>query len=87
MKHQIFAIYDSKAGAYLPPWTIHKEEMAIRLFADMIHDPNHQFAKNPADYTLFKIGTYDDNSAMIVNEKENTSLGNGVEFKNEEFTT
>jgi len=83
MKHQMFAIYDSKANAYLPPWVIHQNEMAIRLFADMCNDPKHQFGKNPADYTLFNIGAYDDNKGQVENQKLNISLGNGIEFVKE----
>ncbi len=81
MKHMMFAIHDSKARAYLPPFIMHRKEMAMRVFADCVNDyPNHQFSKNPADYTLFLIGTFDDNTAKHEQEKLNLSLGNGVEF-------
>lgn len=82
MKHIIFAIYDSKAQAYLPPFIMHRTEMATRVFADCVNDyPNHQFSKNPQDYTLFTIGQFDDNTAKIKTEKMILSLGNGLEFQ------
>lgn len=79
MKHEIFAVYDSKAAAYLPPFIMHKDEMAIRVFADCINDNGHQFGKNPADYTLFNIGDYDDNNGTVKHQTK-ISLGNGIEF-------
>ena len=80
MKHIMFAIHDAKAHAYLPPFILHRIEMAQRVFKDCINDPTHQFSKNPADYTLFTIGTFDDNTANIKTEKMTKSLGNGIEF-------
>lgn len=79
MKHQQFAIFDAKAAAYLPPFIIHRNDMAVRLFADSINDPNHQFGKNPADYTLFNIGEFDDNKGEVF-ARTKISLGNGIEF-------
>lgn len=83
MIHQLFAIHDSKAQAYLPPFIIHKNDMALRVFADCINDRNHQFGKNPADYTLFNIGEFDDNKGAVT-KGLNISLANGVELINPE---
>ena len=79
MIHKIFSIHDSKAAAYLPPFIMHKTEMAIRVFSDCVNDQGHQFGKNPADYTLFEIGIFDDNKAKIESQTPKISLVNGVE--------
>lgn len=79
MKHQIFCIHDNKAQAYLPPFIMHRNDMAVRVFADCINSDEHQFGKNPGDYTLFNIGEFDDNKALI-KPRTIISLGNGVEF-------
>lgn len=79
MIHQMFAIYDSKAKAYLPPFIYHRNEMAIRTFSDCINNPDHQFHHNPDDYTLFTIGEYNDEKGQVT-KSLNVSLGNGVEF-------
>ena len=81
MKHEMFAIFDSKAHAYLPPFIMHQKEMAIRVFADCINDLGHQFGKNPGDYTLFHIGEFDDNKGTVKTQL-NISLANGVELIN-----
>ena len=79
MKHFMMAIYDQAAGAYLPPWTIHNLAMARRAFGDCVNDPNHKFHLHPADYTLFNVAVFDDNTGSITDSKI-VSCGNGVEY-------
>ena len=62
MIHIAFTVLDKAAGAFLPPFFVHSEKMAIRSFSDVVSDENHQFNKHPEDYSLHRIGTFDDNS-------------------------
>lgn len=78
MKLKMFTIYDSKAFAYLPPFYLHKEEMAQRAFGECVNSKEHQFGKHPQDYTLFKVGVFDDETAVCVTFAPE-SLGNGLE--------
>lgn len=78
MEHSLFAIYDSKAKAYQRPFTMINEEVAVRAIQDALTEPTCDFAKYPSDYTLFKIGTYDEQTSEIKPEK--TSIGCLVEF-------
>lgn len=83
MIHFKFSIYDAKASAYLPPFILPRQEMATRVFADCCNSDDHQFAKHPADYTLFCLGTWDDETAIFTPEANGPqTLGNGVEFVN-----
>jgi len=84
MKQKIFSIYDSKADAYLTPFFLHQEAMAIRVFSDCINSETHQFGKHPEDYTLFSIGTWEDQSGKFSTTNPK-SIGNGVEFINKIF--
>ena len=65
MKQKIFTIYDSKAKAYITPFFLHQEGMAIRIFTDCVNDPKHQFGKHPEDYILFHIGEWEDEKAKF----------------------
>lgn len=65
MKIQIFAVHDSKAHSYLQPWFMHNDEMAIRSFTQAVKNPDTNFSQAPLDYTLFHIGTYDDETSII----------------------
>ena len=78
MKHIVFSIHDIKAEAYLPPFVCPTEGIATRTFADCVADPTHQFSKNPDDYTLFKLGTFDDETGLFSQVTPET-LGNGLQ--------
>ena len=80
MKQIQFTIYDNAANAYLPPFCLHNEQMAMRVFGDCIQSADHQFSKHPSDYTLFKIGEFDDISGQLTPEKAPQSLCNGIQF-------
>lgn len=76
---KIFTVYDEKAKAYLPPFLLPETGMATRTFADCINSADHQFGKNPQDYTIFALGHFNDASASIQPHAPK-SLGNGLEF-------
>ncbi len=88
MIFHIFAVHDSKAKAFLPPFLLPEVGMALRTFGDCVNDKRtpdgkrHQFAEHPEDYTLFKIGEFD-NIAGMVKKVENESLGSGVQHLEE----
>lgn len=81
MIYEVFSVHDIKADAYLPPFILPKIEMAKRIFSDCVNSVDHQFGKNPADYTLFRLGTFNDETGQFLLERANQSLGNGVEFR------
>lgn len=80
MIHKLFTIYDVKADAYLPPFILPKIEMAQRTFGDCIAAEDHQFSQHPEDYTLFDLGTYNDENAQYELYNAPHSLGNGLEY-------
>jgi len=69
MIHKMYSVFDSKAETHTPPFYDHAEGRAIRTFSDCCNDPGHQFGKHPEDYTLFLIGTFDDDTGTIVQDK------------------
>lgn len=72
--HCIFSIYDSKTAAYLQPFFMQTKPAAIRAISDTLSDPNHQFAKHPEDYTLFYLGTFEDQHSKFDLEETPVSL-------------
>lgn len=65
MKQNIYAVYDHKAAAFLPPFFMPTNGMAIRAFSDCVNDDNHQWNKHPGDYALFRIGEFDDVNGQV----------------------
>lgn len=78
----IYTIYDSKAEAYMSPWFVDKDGQALREFQDVIRNQESPFSKHPEDYTLFKIGTYDPNTAKLSSLDTPVSMGVGIEYLN-----
>lgn len=78
MTTHVFSIYDAKAESYLPPFTTHTYGIAERMFTDMVNTPEHQFNRHPEDYTLFAIGSYDDQTAHMTST-ELTPIINGLQ--------
>lgn len=66
MKIEIFAVFDNKLGAYLVPQFYANSAIAER--ACMLSMQHGNF-ETPQDYTLYKIGTWDDVNAEIETHK------------------
>lgn len=81
MEHLLFSIYDEKAHAYLPPFTLPRSDMAIRTFADCINSDSHAFARNPGDYSLYEIGMFDDSTGEITTHAVRINHGVGLSYK------
>lgn len=79
MNLKLFTIFDSKAEAYMPIFSFTATGLAIRAFADMAADKNHNVGQHPADYTLFEIGEFNPISAEITTSAKR-SLGTAIEF-------
>ena len=80
MKLVICTIQDSVASAFLPPFFLPNVKMAERAFLDCIDDPNHNFHKHPHHYTLYHLGTWDDNSGEMDILSTPIFVCNGAEF-------
>lgn len=84
---KIFTIFDQKAAAYLPPFFLLREEMAIRTFADCANSADHQFGKHPADYTLITLGSFNDVTSIFELLEVPLVLGVGIEYVKKPDTT
>jgi len=60
MKMEIFSVYDSAVQAFMQPFFSPSLGSALRSLTDAVNDPKHEFSKHAADYTLFKLGSFDD---------------------------
>lgn len=65
MNKRIYAIYDAKAAAYMEPFFLPNEDMAVRTFGDVANDPDHPMGKHPEDYHLVQVGSWDGETGKI----------------------
>ncbi len=68
MKLNIYTIFDTASGLYMRPFYQQSDGAAVRSFKDIAIDADHEVGKHPEDYSLFRIGVYDDNNAVITVE-------------------
>lgn len=72
---KMFAVYDSKVGAYMAPFFMSSTGQALRAFIDTASDKETQVGKHPEDFTLFELGEYDDSCAVIHSLDTPKSIG------------
>ena len=78
MKLNIYSIFDTASGLYSRPYFTQSDGEAIRSFHDIATDAGHPVGKHPADYTLFRLGIFDDTTGKLIDE-DNSSLCNALE--------
>lgn len=79
MKHLAFAVHDCKASAFLTPFFFPTAGQAVRAFSDTVNDVKSMLARHPADYTLFQIGHFDDQTGQLESCKP-INLGQALNF-------
>ena len=60
MELQMFAVYDSAAEAFMTPFFTHNTGIAMRSFGDQVNNPETMFFRHPGDYSLFQLGSWED---------------------------
>lgn len=63
MKLNMYSIFDIAVGAYMRPFFMQADGQAQRMFIDMCGDAEHDVGKHPEDYSLVRIGVWDDQDA------------------------
>ena len=81
MKLNYYAIYDQKAKAYLTPFCMHNDAMAVRGFGDAINDPATRFGQHPEDYLLYQLAEWHDDSGEFVPQDPGLVV-NGISLVN-----
>lgn len=78
---KLFAIHDSKAKAYMKPFTFQSTGEAVRAFETSVReDKDSNLHKYPADFTLVELGTFDIETAEIRTIEKPLILSNAAEY-------
>lgn len=65
---KVYSVFDSKLASFGRPWYEMTDASAIRVFSDAVNDgsnPANQWYKHPEDFSLYHVGTFDDESAAL----------------------
>lgn len=68
MKLNVYSLFDTKALNYNQPFFAHTDGAAVRIVSDVANDTNTSIGRHPADYVLYRIGTYDDALGLLMPE-------------------
>ena len=69
MKLNAYTIYDVASGVYMRPFFSQADGQAIRGFKDIATDADHEVGKHPEDYTLYRIGDFNDTNGLLRGEE------------------
>ena len=70
MRLNVYTIFDTASGAYMRPFFMQSDGQAIRSFKDIALDADHAIGAHPEDYSLWRIGMFNDNNAKIEAEQK-----------------
>lgn len=69
MKHEVFAVRDHKAAAYMAPFQAPNVAVAVRMFTEAVRGSrDSMLSKFPEDYALFRLAMFDDETGLYVPE-------------------
>lgn len=57
----VYSIRDAKAETFSLPFYQHNDGLAERNFRNLVNEPNSHVNKNPEDFDLYHLGSFDDN--------------------------
>lgn len=65
MKTVVMASYDKKARVFMKPFFVSHQDVGVRAFKDAVNDQATEIGRNPEDFTLYRLGTFDDDNAKF----------------------
>lgn len=65
MLQYVYSVFDAKADAFMQPFFTHTDGLAIRSFSDALASPDSNLSRHREDYSLFKLGEFDDSRGVL----------------------
>lgn len=82
MKTSIYAIFDVQTKLYSQPYFAVTDELMKRSFKGACLNTETDYYKYPKDYSLFKIGTYDPETSILIHCQPEL-IANATEWNSE----
>ena len=80
MKLFVYSIRDAKTESYSTPFFQVSKGSALRMFSDLVVNPEATISRHPEDFALFELGEWDDNLGKIVSFDQPLHIANAIEF-------
>lgn len=78
IKKNLYAIIDTASGVYDGPFKGISDGQMIRVFSDLCMDAEHPIGAHPEDYSLIKVGNWNEGTGEI-NDLQNMTMITGLE--------
>lgn len=65
-KLQIMTVFDARAEAFMPAFSVDTVGIAMREFEKMCNSPGHQFCDHAEDFSLFLVGEFDVERGVVL---------------------
>ena len=74
----LYAVYDVASGVYDGPVPCQTDAVAVRNFTGLATNPESPIAKNPEDFSLVRVGRWDDSKGelILLDTKDTLITGN-----------
>lgn len=79
MKVKLYAVLDRASGVYDGPVPSQSDGVAFRNFTNLASDPNTPVGRNPEDYSLWRVGEWNDAEGVVTPETKEC-LGYAVDL-------
>ena len=77
----MYSVYDEATQAFATPFFLPTDASAKRAFTDAVMQ-DQNISKYPKDYSLFRIGEFDDNPGTLTHEERPVPIMAGFEAAN-----
>lgn len=61
----MYTLFDQAAETYAPPFYARSDNEAIRTIMNVLKQPDNHLTQSPQDFTLCKVGQFDDSDCSI----------------------
>ena len=65
MRYFVYTVNDSCSGIYDRPFVGRSDGESLRSFTDIACDADHPIGKHPEHFSLWRVGTFDDNTGVV----------------------
>lgn len=80
MIFKVLAVYDVKAQAFMTPFFTSTLAVGVRSFTAAVNAKGTAMGDSPGDFTLYELGTFNDEKAEFELLPQRRNLGMGINF-------
>lgn len=81
MIYVVCCVFDKKARSHLTPFFVTHQDVAVRAFKDAVSNIESAVGRNPEDFAMWNLGTFDDDTARFELHKSPVHVVEAMAFK------